>query len=57
MLWGLRTRASWRALPERFGNWSTADRRYRLGSGTGLRERTLRARRGVTDDAPTTVLR
>jgi transposase len=47
----VRTRASWRDLPERFGNHSTVCKRYRLWSDTALWERLLRALRSVTDEA------
>ena len=50
ILWVLRNRASWRDMPERFGNYSTAYKRYRLWSDRGLWERLLRVLRTVTDD-------
>jgi transposase len=56
ILWVLRNRASWRDMPERFGNYSTAYKRYRLWSDTGLWERILQALRSATDDAPAEVL-
>jgi hypothetical protein len=40
-------------MPERFGNWSTAYRRYRLWSALGSWERILSALRSVTDDVST----
>lgn len=36
IVWVLRTRASWRALPPTWGKWETAYKRYRLWQTTGL---------------------
>ncbi len=36
ILWVVRTDASWREMPEEFGKWETAYRRYRLWLGQGL---------------------
>jgi Putative transposase of IS4/5 family (DUF4096) len=36
IVWVLRTRASWRALPPTCGKWETAYKRYRLWQATGL---------------------
>lgn len=36
ILWVVRTRSSWRDLPQRFGKWETAYKRYRLWQETGL---------------------
>lgn len=36
ILWVLRTCASWRDMPQEFGKWETAYRRYRLWRDTGL---------------------
>ena len=51
ILWVLRNRAPWRDPPERSGSSSTAYKRYRLWSDTGLWERLLRALRSATDEA------
>ena len=56
ILWVLRNRASWRDMPERFGNYNTAYKRYRLWSDTGLWERLLQVLRSITHDDPTEVL-
>jgi transposase len=56
ILWVVRNRASWRDMPERFGKWERAYRRYRLWSDTGLWERLLRALRNAADEEPTEVL-
>ncbi len=39
MLWVTRTRSSWREMPEEFGKWETAYRRYRLWLEQGLWQR------------------
>ncbi len=39
MLWVVRTDASWREMPEEFGKWETAYRRYRLWLDQGLWQR------------------
>ncbi len=39
ILWVARTRASWREMPEEFGTWGTAYRRYRLWLAQGLWQR------------------
>lgn len=36
IFWVLRSRASWRAMPEECGKWQTAYKRYRLWCTTGL---------------------
>lgn len=36
ILWVLRTHSSWRDMPEEFGNWETAYKRYRHWGDTGL---------------------
>jgi len=43
VLWVLRTHASWRALPARFGPWRTVYGRHRLWIATGLWPRLLDA--------------
>ena len=39
MLWVTRSNASWREMPEEFGKWETAYRRYRLRLDRGLWQR------------------
>ncbi len=39
ILWVARTRSSWREMPEEFGKWETAYRRYRLWLAQGLWQR------------------
>ena len=41
ILWVLRSGASWRAMPEEYGSWGTAYKRYRLWCATGLWQRIL----------------
>jgi hypothetical protein len=41
ILWVLRTRSSWRDMPEEFGKWETASKRYRHWGDTGLWPRIL----------------
>jgi transposase len=41
ILWVVRSRASWRAMPKEYGNWETSYRRYRLWRDTGLWQRIL----------------
>jgi transposase len=36
ILWVLRTDSPWREMPARFGQWDTADARYRLWRKQGL---------------------
>jgi hypothetical protein len=36
ILWVVRSRASWRAMPVEYGKWETAYQRYRLWCATGL---------------------
>jgi transposase len=43
ILWVVRSDASWRAMPEEYGKWETAYRRYRLWRETGLWPRILEA--------------
>ncbi len=43
ILWVARTGSSWREMPEEFGKWETAYRRYELWLRRGLWERILRA--------------
>jgi len=43
ILWVARTGSSWREMPEEFGKWETAYRRYELWLRQGLWERILRA--------------
>jgi Putative transposase of IS4/5 family (DUF4096) len=43
ILWVVRARASWRAMPPEYGKWATAYRRYRLWCDTGLWQRILEA--------------
>ncbi len=45
MLWVVRTDASWREMPEEFGKWETAYRRYRLWLDQGLWQRIVEALR------------
>ena len=42
MMWILKTGAPWRDLPERYGPWETAYRRFREWSGQGVIDRVLR---------------
>ena len=41
ILWVVRSGASWRAMPEEYGKWETAYKRYRLWCATGLWQRIL----------------
>jgi transposase len=41
IVWVMRTRSSWRDLPNEFGKWETAYKRYRLWHDTGLWQRLL----------------
>jgi transposase len=41
ILWVVRCAASWRAMPEKYGKWETAYKRYRLWRDTGLWQRIL----------------
>jgi transposase len=43
LLWVARTDSSWRQMPEEFGNWTTAYRRYKLWVKRGLWARILGA--------------
>ena len=43
ILWVMRTSSSWREIPEEYGKWETAYRRYRLWLEQGLWERILQA--------------
>jgi hypothetical protein len=43
ILWVVRSGASWRAMPEEYGKWETAYKRYRLWRDTGLWQRVLEA--------------
>jgi hypothetical protein len=43
ILWVVRSNASWRAMPQEYGTWETAYKRYRLWSATGLWPRILAA--------------
>jgi transposase len=43
ILWRLRTGAPWRDLPERFGNWSTVQSRFRRWRLAGVWDRVLAA--------------
>ncbi len=36
IVWGIRRRDSWRAVPQECGKWETAYKRYRLWCDTGL---------------------
>ncbi len=45
MLWVTRTHSSWREMPEEFGKWETAYRRYRLWLDQGLWQRIVEALR------------
>jgi transposase len=56
ILWVVRNRASWRDLPQRFGKWERAYRRYRLWSDTGLWERLLQTLAGDPEEATGEVL-
>ena len=51
ILWVARTRASWREMPEEFGKWETAYRRYRLWRAQGLWQR-IATTLGVQDPLP-----
>jgi hypothetical protein len=52
ILWVLRTDAPWRALPTRFGHYSTVYKRYRLWCDQGLWPRLVRALDGHAQDGP-----
>ena len=43
ILWVVRSGASWRAMPQEYGKWETAYKRYRLWRTTGLWPRILAA--------------
>jgi transposase len=43
ILWVMRTSSSWREMPEEYGKWETAYRRYRLWLEQGLWERIIQA--------------
>lgn len=43
ILWVVRSGGSWRAMPEEYGTWETACKRYRLWRDTGLWPRILAA--------------
>ena len=43
ILWVVRSKASWRAMPTEYGKWETAYQRYRLWCATGLWPRILQA--------------
>ena len=43
ILWVVRSKASWRAMPQEYGKWETAYKRYRLWCATGLWPRILAA--------------
>jgi hypothetical protein len=43
ILWVVRSGASWRAMPQEYGQWETAYKRYRLWCATGLWPRILAA--------------
>jgi len=43
ILWVARTGSSWREMPEEFGKWETAYKRYELWLGQGLWQRILEA--------------
>ncbi len=51
MLWVVRTDASWREMPEEFGKWETAYKRYQLWRDTGLWQRIV-ATLGIEDATP-----
>ena len=51
ILWIARTHASWREIPEEFGKWETAYRRYRLWLDQGLWQR-IATTLGVQDTMP-----
>ena len=52
-LWVTRTRSSWREMPEEFGKWETAYRRYRLWQECGLWHPIAEAL-GIQDAVPST---
>jgi transposase len=43
VLWGARTGAPWRDLPERFGNWNTVFRRFSRWARRGVWEKVFQA--------------
>ena len=53
MLWVVRTDASWREMPQEFGKWETAYRRYRLWLDQGLWQR-IAAALGIDGATPST---
>ena len=55
ILWVLRTHASWRDMPDGFGKWQTAYKRYRLWRATGLWPRILSTLREASDPPTTEV--
>jgi hypothetical protein len=52
ILWVLRTHASWRDMPEEFGKWETAYKRYRHWGDLGLWPRILAALDGASPPQP-----
>jgi transposase len=54
ILWVARTGSSWREMPEEFGKWETAYRRYELWAKQGLWHRILRALREQDLPGPAT---
>ena len=54
ILWVARTGSSWREMPEEYGNWETAYRRYRLWVEQGLWKRILEALGGERCPGPAT---
>jgi len=51
----VRTRSSWRDLPQEFGKWETVYKRYRLWQDTGLWRRLLAVLGDDPEDALTQV--
>jgi transposase len=43
ILWVVRSKASWRAMPQEYGKWETAYQRYRLWCASGLWQRIVAA--------------
>ncbi len=54
ILWVARTGSSWREMPEEFGKWETAYRRYELWLEQGLWQRILQALREESLPGPAT---
>lgn len=54
ILWVMRTGSSWREMPEEYGKWETAYRRYRLWLEQGLLKRILEALAGERYPGPAT---